>query len=126
LKKYYFFIFYIVNFITLHLTYLYHFFCFYLYLFLICFVILFIFFLKNYYTKTKKIVFHCNNCNIVPSFTMLKISLKYYMFFLIYMIFTICKHSFLYSWLYFFLFIIRIKKKHLKNLRCKPFLIFKI
>ena len=66
----------------------------------ILFVLIFIFlqfflnffftlFFFNYYTKTKEIVFHYSNCNIVLLSCYLKIYLGSYIFLLKYMIFTI-------------------------------------
>ena len=78
-KKYYFLFSKLSLFITLHLAYLYHSFCSYLYPFVICFLIFFftLFFL-NHYTKTKELVFHCSNCNIIPFFCYAK---NYYILF---------------------------------------------
>jgi hypothetical protein len=47
------------------------------------------YFFFNYYTKTKEIVFHYSNCNIVLLSCYLKIYLRSYIFLLKYMIFTI-------------------------------------
>ena len=55
---------------TLYLIYLYHSFYSYLYYFVKIFP--YTLFLKNYYTKTKEIVFHYSNCYIVPIFYYIK------------------------------------------------------
>jgi len=104
LKKYYFFIFYTMNIYRFTIELFISFFLFLSLFFFNLFCNFVYLFLKHYYTKTKEIVFHCSNCNIVPSSTILKISLSSYMFLLMYMIFTICKHRFFYSWLYFFIY----------------------
>jgi hypothetical protein len=86
-----FFIFTLWIFITLHITYLYHFYCSYHYSFVFWFFNFFLtcFFLKKqYYTKTNKILFHSSNCNIISLLCSLKISLRFYLFLLTHVIFT--------------------------------------
>jgi hypothetical protein len=53
------------------------FFLFIHYSFVICFFYFFLYcFFKNYYTKTKKIIFQCINCNIVPFLDYIKNEFK--------------------------------------------------
>ena len=88
-KKYYFLFFTLEIFITLRFTYLYHSFRFYLYSFIIFLSFFLYIFLKNYYTKTKKMIFHYSNAILFYFSISLKISLRSYMFLLTHMIFII-------------------------------------
>jgi len=55
------------------ITHLYYYFCSYLYYFVIYVFIYFLtFFLKKYYTKTKQMMFHSRNCNIILFFCYIK------------------------------------------------------
>jgi len=84
------FILYTLNIYHFTLSYFIQFFLFLSLFFCNLFFFLYTFcFSKNPYTKIKEIMFQCSNCNIVLFITMLKISLKSYMFLLTYMIFTI-------------------------------------
>ena len=72
-KKYYFLFFILWIFITLHSVYIYIYI--YIYIFvlsLLFFCDFFIYILKMYYTKTKKMVFHNNNYNIALFFCYVK------------------------------------------------------
>jgi len=71
-KKYYFlfFIFYTLNIYHSKLGVFIPFFFFLSLLF--CKKISLYFFKKAYYTKTKKMMFHCSNCNIIPFFYYIK------------------------------------------------------
>ena len=88
-KKYYFLFFTLEIFITLRFTYLYHSFRFYLYSFIIFLSFFLYIFLKNYYTKTKKMIFHYSNAILFYFSISLKISLRSYMFLLTHIIFII-------------------------------------
>jgi len=74
-----------ILFFIIHTWNIYHFtpdlfisfFLFIHYYFVICFFISsFIYFLKNYYTKAKEIIFQCSNCNIVPFLYYIKNTFK--------------------------------------------------
>jgi len=122
-KKYYFLFFILRIFITIHLAYLYHYFCSYLHSFIICLIIFSIFvlytfcFSKNSYTKTKEIMFQCRNCNIVPFFYYIKNKLQIlYIFINIYDF----HYILLYISIDFFLFTVIFFSRCQKNMLITP------